>query len=85
MSKVTVFGFSCSKADDYCFCTSVGGNPGNTNGSDILFTRLGEDGDYLAEVITEKGQMVVSMAPAVFEKPDSLEKENFLAEVPVQV
>lgn len=84
LSKVIVFGFSCSKADDYCFCTSVGGNPGNTNGSDILFTRLGEDGDYLAEVITEKGQTVVLLAPAVFEKPDSLEKENFLAEVPVR-
>ncbi len=84
LSKVIVFGFSCSKADDYCFCTSVGGNPGNTNGSDILFTRMGEDGDYLAEVITEKGQTVVSMAPALFEKSGPLEKERFVAEVPVR-
>src|SRR5664279_1108786 len=62
LSKVTVFGFSCNKSDEYCFCTSVGGNPGNTVGSDILFTRMGDDGDYLAEVITEKGLAVVSMA-----------------------
>ena len=41
LSKVTVFGFSCNKSDEYCFCTSVGGNPGNTAGSDILFTQLG--------------------------------------------
>ena len=55
LSQITVFGFSCNKSDEYCFCTSVGGNPGNTAGSDILFTRMGDDGDYLAEVLTEKG------------------------------
>lgn len=84
LAKVTVFGFSCNKADDYCFCTSVGGNPGNANGSDILFTKLGESGDYLAEIITEKGQAIVSMAPAVFEKTETSDKEKFLAEVPVR-
>ena len=84
LSKVTVFGFSCSKSDEYCFCTSVGGNPGNTTGSDILFTRLGEDGDYLAEVLTEKGGSVVSIAPGIFEKPETVDKEKFLADVPVK-
>jgi formate hydrogenlyase subunit 6/NADH:ubiquinone oxidoreductase subunit I len=84
LAKITVFGFSCNKADDYCFCTSVGGTPGNTNGSDILFTKLGDDGDYLAEIITEKGQVIVSMASALFEQTDNSEKEKFLADVPVR-
>ena len=84
LSRVTVFGFSCSTADEYCFCTSVGGNPGNTSGSDILFTRLGEDGDYLAEIVTDKGGAVVSLAPELFEKAGEIEKEKNLADVPVK-
>jgi sulfhydrogenase subunit beta (sulfur reductase) len=84
LSQVTVLGFSCSKSDEYCFCTSVGGNPGNTPGSDILFTRLGEDGDYLAEVLTEKGLSVVNLASNLFGETNNIEKEKFLAEVPVR-
>jgi formate hydrogenlyase subunit 6/NADH:ubiquinone oxidoreductase subunit I len=84
LSKVIVFGFSCNKSDEYCFCTSVGGNPGNTAGSDILFTRMGEDGDYLAEILTEKGIAVVSAAPDIFEKSETPSKEKFLAEVAVK-
>jgi len=84
LSRITVFGFSCSKADEYCFCTSVGGNPGNTSGSDILFTQLGNDGDYLAEVLTDKGSTVVSMASGLFEAAKNIEKEKFLADIPVK-
>jgi len=84
LAKVTVLGFSCNKSDEYCFCTSVGGNPGNTAGSDILFTRMGEGGDYIAEIITEKGEAIVSVASALFEKTDISEKGKYLAEVPVQ-
>jgi ferredoxin len=83
LSRVTVLGFSCSKSDEYCFCTSVGGNPGNTAGSDILFTQLGENGDYLAEILTDKGSGVVSLASDIFEKVQNIEKEKFLVEVPV--
>ena len=84
LSRVTVLGFSCSQADEYCFCTSVGGNPGNTSGSDILFTRLGDDNDFLAEVLTDKGSEVVSMATALFEKAGEINKEQYLAEVPAR-
>jgi formate hydrogenlyase subunit 6/NADH:ubiquinone oxidoreductase subunit I len=84
LSRVTVFGFSCSKSDVYCFCTSVGGNPGSTAGSDILFTRLGENGDYLVEILTEKGSDVVNLASNLFEETSNIEKEKFLTEVPVR-
>jgi sulfhydrogenase subunit beta (sulfur reductase) len=84
LAKITVIGFSCSKSDESCFCTSVGGNPGNTEGSDVLLTRLGDSGDLLAEVITEKGAAIVALAPAIFEKSDSNEKTKYLAEIPVK-
>jgi formate hydrogenlyase subunit 6/NADH:ubiquinone oxidoreductase subunit I len=84
LSKVTVFGFSCFKSDEYCFCTSVGGNPGNTEGSDILFTRMGEEGDYIAEILTEKGNAVAVLAPGLFEKSETPDKHEFLAVVPVK-
>ncbi len=82
LSHLTVLGFSCNKADEYCFCTSVGGNPGNTEGSDILFTQLGENGDYLAEIITEKGWSVVSLAEGLFETAGEINKNQFLADLP---
>lgn len=84
LSLTTIFAFSCSKADDSCFCTSVGGNPGNTAGSDILFTQKGENGDYLAEILTEKGSNVVKLAGDLFSEAGNAEKEKYLADVPVK-
>jgi formate hydrogenlyase subunit 6/NADH:ubiquinone oxidoreductase subunit I len=84
LSKTTIIGFSCFKADESCFCTSVGGNPGNIEGSDILFTRLGESGDWLAEIITEKGVAIVAIAQDIFQKTENQDKNKYLAEVLVK-
>lgn len=81
--KVCVLSFSCSKCDEYCFCTSVNGSPGNTAGSDILFTKL-TNGDYLAEVITEKGKQLVSENSELFEAAPTESKEQNLAKVEVR-
>jgi len=78
--KVLVLSFSCSKCDKYCFCTSVNGGPGNTAGSDILFTKL-SSGDFLAEMITEKGKNLISENQTLFEAPSSEAKERNLAKV----
>jgi sulfhydrogenase subunit beta (sulfur reductase) len=78
--KLTVISMSCTRADDFCFCTSVGLNPGNTKGSDILLTKT-SGGDYIAEIITDKGKAVASVLPEVFAQPLSLKKEDFLAKV----
>jgi sulfhydrogenase subunit beta (sulfur reductase) len=83
VDKTTLISFSCSKADEYCFCTSVGGNPGNTEGSDILLTLLGDSGDYLAEIITDKGSAVMALKPEIFENDPGSDKQKFLAELPV--
>ncbi len=79
--QVTLIGMSCTKADDYCFCTSVGGNPGSTVGSDILLTPLA-NGDYLAEILTEKGQQLVASSDGLFSASGSdIDKESLLAKV----
>lgn len=79
--NVILLSFSCNKSDDYCFCTSVNSGPGNTSGSDVLFTKL-SGGDYLAEVMTPKGQLLVNENIDLFEtKPDEEGKDQNLAVV----
>ena len=80
LGKTTIIGMSCSKSDDYCFCTSVNGNPGNTKGSDILLTQF-ETGDYLAEIVTEKGNTFVNKYANLFEGDPGIEKEKYIAKV----
>jgi sulfhydrogenase subunit beta (sulfur reductase) len=80
LQKLAVIGLSCYKCDEYCFCTSVGLNPGATEGSDILLTDL-SNGDYLAEIITPKGQAIVDQNVEFFEKVNDETKEVNLAKV----
>ncbi len=78
----TIFvGLSCTKADDYCFCTSLGGNPGSTKGNDLLLTQK-ENGDYMVEILTAKGEAIVNLAPDLFENGEATNKEKYLANVP---
>jgi sulfhydrogenase subunit beta (sulfur reductase) len=78
--KILILTFSCSKCDEYCFCTSVNSGPGNTAGSDILFTKL-STGDYLAEVVTEKGKLLMTENSSLFEAKPEEGKEQNLANV----
>jgi len=84
LEKTTFLAFSCHTADESCFCTSVEGNPGSTKGSDILFTRLGDSGSYLAEINSDKGKNAIALAPSLFEKDNGIEKEEYLAKLPKQ-
>lgn len=70
LNKMTVIGLSCHKSDDYCFCTSVKLSPISDKGSDILLTKL-DNGDYHADIITEKGKTIYNLSPELFEKADS--------------
>lgn len=81
MDATTVVAIACTKADASCFCTSVGGGPGDTNGSDILLTPL-DANRYLAEILTEKGQAVVACASQAFTPAGDEKKESVLADVP---
>jgi len=79
-NNLTVLSFSCNQCDEFCFCTSVNGGPGNTAGSDILFTKL-STGDFLAEVITEKGKTIQTENSELFEAKPEEGKEQNLAKV----
>jgi len=58
-AKTTVVAMACVHPPyTTCFCTSVGGNPTDSAGADILLTDLGEA--YLAEFLTPKGEALLS-------------------------
>lgn len=80
MKRTTIIGLSCSKSDEFCFCTSVNGGPGNTTGSDILLTRISDNG-YLVEIITAKGNELVAKYNHYFELAPEINREDFLAKV----
>lgn len=85
LANLTVIAVSCTQCDEYCFCTSVGGGPGATKGSDILLTPV--DGTrYLAEILTDKGQAVVKLAADLFTPADgaAAQKDKVLAKVPAR-
>ncbi len=75
MEQMAVIGLSCTKADAACFCTSVGGGPTDTKGSDILLTPT--EGGFLAEVLTEKGQAIQALAPELFTPCEGIDKAAF--------
>lgn len=82
--KLTIVVFSCSEADGYCFCSSVGGGPGNKAGADVLVTDL-KDGNALVEVVTEKGGKLAGLAHGnLVEEPRDLSesKARVLAQLP---
>ena len=82
LDSLTVVAFSCATCDDCCFCTSVGGGPGSTEGSDILVTQLGADG-ALVEVLTDKGRQMAEKYLAGAGKAEGIDKQAHLAEVKV--
>lgn len=82
MKRTMFISVSCTQSDEYCFCTSVNGSPGNTEGSDILLTPI-KDG-YLAEIITEKGQELADKYKDLFGADPNVNKEDYLTDIPVK-
>lgn len=70
LEKLLVVGLSCSKSDEYCFCTSAGLAPDSSRGSDILLSEL-DNGDYQAEFITEKGLKILESCSSYFEDKEA--------------
>jgi sulfhydrogenase subunit beta (sulfur reductase) len=54
---LTIVAVLCDESEGTCFCTSVGGSPTATTGSDLALTPV--EGGYLAEPITDKGKALV--------------------------
>lgn len=78
--NTTVVSIACNRADECCFCTSVGGSPHNAAGSDIVLSAT-ETG-YMAEVLTEKGKEIISAAEGLFD--DSPGRPKPYADVPLK-
>ncbi len=82
-NKTSFITISCTKSDENCFCTSSGLNPGSTEGSDILLTPI-ENGDYYAEILTEKGTKILEANASLFEDSPEIDKNKYLAKVEVR-
>lgn len=80
MDKTTLITLSCNKSDEYCFCTSVGLNPGSTKGSDMALTKIGKESFYV-ESMSEKGDSIININPSLFEDSEIIEKEPYLAKI----
>ncbi len=63
-AATTVVSIACDKPDEYCFCTSVGGSPGNKAGADLWLAPA--DNGLAAEPQTEKGQILVDAFTDLF-------------------
>lgn len=75
---------TCNKSDEHCFCTSVGISPSDTKGSDVSLTDL-ENGEFLAEIISDKGKKFVAEYSSFFEnKGDISQKSNKNAKVDIK-
>lgn len=51
----TVVSFACTKSDQHCFCSDMGGTPDNPSGSDALLFDLG-DGSFEVRLLSDKGK-----------------------------
>ncbi len=59
---------ACNEPAATCFCTTVGGNPADATGSDILAFELGEE--LLFEAVSDKGSTFMHTYQPFFQKPD---------------
>lgn len=63
---------ACSRADDACFCTSMGYGPHDETGSDVILLPAGES--YIIRALTERGKAFlaeVGVEPDAGGEPDS--------------
>lgn len=75
--RTTLISFSCSQSDEFCFCTSVGLNPGSHAGSDVHLTKMNDE--FYVEVVTENGMKAIGLEPSLFSNTDIRDKSGFLA------
>ena len=58
----TVVSLSCVRADEHCFCASVGGSPGGTEGADAVLRPAGGGEQLIFEPLTAKGHALAEAA-----------------------
>lgn len=66
MGKLTIIGLACKNSDENCFCTSVNLSPDSRKNSDIFLIPL-KNGNFAVEILTKKGENLVSQSENLFE------------------
>jgi ferredoxin len=81
----TIFiGVACTVADDSCFCTTVDVKPDSPEGSDLLLKET-MDGDYLVDVVTERGERFVGRFKDIFtDLPGGAEPKKIVDVAPLE-
>lgn len=78
--KSIIVGLVCSKPDKTCFCTSLGGSPVDTRGTDALIFAGADSDEVMLEIVTDKAQDIFgSLGKAVNEERQNsykLEKDK---------
>jgi len=60
-ANTTIVGMACTDPRTTCFCGSVGGDPFDASGIDLLMTDI--DHGYIMEALTRKGEKLLAHAP----------------------
>jgi sulfhydrogenase subunit beta (sulfur reductase) len=55
----TIVAIACTKADEFCMCTSLKLSPDHAKGSDVLLRPVQDDSGWQVEAITDKGKALV--------------------------
>lgn len=71
-ARTTIIGLTCTQADDACFCSAVGLSPQEPKGADLMLTPL-ENGGYLVESHSDKGQALIADHATLFGEPGGVQ------------
>ena len=66
--RTTVIALACARTMSSCFCSSVGGGPGDPTGSDVLAVEVSEG--FLLSPQTDKGVRLLDFAAATLREGD---------------
>lgn len=70
-----IVGFACTTPPSMdCFCSSVGGNPYDEEGMDVIMTDMGSK--YYSKTVTEKGEKLIKLGKNLFTNPDENAKKE---------
>ncbi|NOQ23144.1 MAG: 4Fe-4S ferredoxin [Candidatus Aegiribacteria sp.] len=75
-NALTIISLGCTRPQETCFCTTTGGSPFSSEGSDLLFVDIGDD--YIIQVITEKGAELVEKLDLENTQNDELTKMDIV-------
>ncbi|MFC2017245.1 4Fe-4S dicluster domain-containing protein [Chloroflexota bacterium] len=64
-NNTVLIGLSCTNPYDSCFCTSLGISPSESTDVDLMLTDIG--GEFLIEVVTDKGKEPIATAIGIEE------------------